>query len=238
MCREQDYILWYVNDLNSSHVDPTNISIILADIDAEHGKVSIITIKRCKVHKHLKTTIDYSWPGKIIFSIIDYIGKILDGVPEDMKGESATPSALHIFDIAEDATKLYQANANLFHHFVAKILYLSERERPDIHLALYFLYTIVRGPDTDDYKKLERAMKYIKRTIGLPLILSIEKLGNIKWYIDAVFVVQMNMMSQTGGFMTIVIGGAYVQYIKQNLNTKSSTEAKLVGVDDVLTQVI
>ena len=33
-------------------------------------------------------------------------------------------------------------------------------------------------------------------------------------------------------------GGAYVKYSKQKLNTKSSTEAELVGVDDVMTQVI
>ena len=46
------------------------------------------------------------------------------------------------------------------------------------------------------------------------------------------------MRSHTGGFMTMGTGGAYVQSRKQNLNTKSSTEAEIVGVDDVLTQVI
>ena len=34
------------------------------------------------------------------------------------------------------------------------------------------------------------------------------------------------------------MGGAYVQYIKQKLDTKRSTDADIVGVDDVLTQVI
>ena len=46
------------------------------------------------------------------------------------------------------------------------------------------------------------------------------------------------MRSQTGGFMNMGTGGAYVQYRKQKLNTKISTEAELVGVDNVLTQVI
>ena len=46
------------------------------------------------------------------------------------------------------------------------------------------------------------------------------------------------MGSHTGGFMTMGTRGDYVQSSKQKLNTKSSTEAKLVGVDDVLTQVI
>ena len=68
--------------------------------------------------------------------------------------------------------------------------------------------------------------------------MSINKSGNIKWYVDAAFAVHKDMRSHTGGFMTMGTGGAYVQSSKQKLNTKSSTEAELVGVDDVLTQVI
>ena len=81
-------------------------------------------------------------------------------------------------------------------------------------------------------------MKYTQGTIGLPLILSIEKSGNMKQYVDAAFAVNKNMRIHTSGFMTMVTGGAYVKSIKQNMNTKSSTEAEFFGVDDVLTQVI
>ena len=49
-----------------------------------------------------------------------------------MKGKSDTPAAHYIFDIAEDATKLSQANADIFRRFVAKILYISKSARPDI----------------------------------------------------------------------------------------------------------
>ena len=69
----------------------------------------------------------------------------------------------------------------------------------------------MRGPDTDDYKKLARVMKYIQGAIGLPLILSIDKSGYIKWYIDASFAVHKDMRSHTGSFMTMGTGGAYVQ---------------------------
>ena len=84
-------------------------------------------------------TIDYSSPGKLILSIIDYIGKMLGDIPEDMKGESATPAAHHLFDIEEDAKKIYQADADIFHHFVAQLLYISKRAHPDIQLSLSFL---------------------------------------------------------------------------------------------------
>ena len=49
--------------------------------------------------------------------MIYYIVKILDDIPEDMKGGSATPAAHHLFKISEDATKLSQYDADLFHHF-------------------------------------------------------------------------------------------------------------------------
>ena len=44
-------------------------------------------------------TIDYSSPGKVILSMIDSIGKILDDIPEDMKREKihtcCTPPLWH-----------------------------------------------------------------------------------------------------------------------------------------------
>ena len=44
-----------------------------------------MTITQGKVHKYLGINIDYYLPGKLIFSMIDYIGKMLDNIPEDMK---------------------------------------------------------------------------------------------------------------------------------------------------------
>ena len=121
---------------------------------------------------------------------------------------------------------------------MAQLLYLSKRARPDIRIALSFLCNRVRGTDTDDYKNLAGVIKYIQGTIGLPLILSIDKSGNIKWYVDASFAVHKDMRSHTGGFMTMRTGGAYVQSRKQKLKTNISAEADLVGLDDVLTQVM
>ena len=59
-----------------------------------------MTITQGKVHKYLWMTIDYSSPGKVIFSMIKYIGKMLDNIPEYTKGESATPAAHDLFDIS------------------------------------------------------------------------------------------------------------------------------------------
>ena len=67
----------HVDDLKTSHVNPAIISSVLADVDVEYGKIAKITIMQGKVHKYLGMTIDYSLPGKVIFSMNDYIGKFL-----------------------------------------------------------------------------------------------------------------------------------------------------------------
>ena len=109
-----------------------------------------MTITQGKVHKYLSMTIDYSSYGKVLFLMINYIGKVLDDIPEDMKGESATPATHHLFAITEDSTKLPQADSDIFHHFVAQLIYLSKRACPDIQLSVSFLCTKVIGPDNDD----------------------------------------------------------------------------------------
>ena len=78
-----------------------------------------------------------------------------------------------------------------------------------------FICCIVREPDVDENKKLARVVKYIQDNIGLPLIPSIDKSGNIKWYVDSEFSAYKNMRSHTGGVMKMGTGQAYVQSIKR-----------------------
>ena len=124
------------------------------------------------------------------------------------------------------------------HSFIWPLLYLSKQSRPYINMGVSFLFTRLIYPGIDGYKKLVRVIKYIQGTIGIPFILSIEKSDNIKWYTDAEFAVHKYMSRHTGSFMTMVTQGAYVQSTKQKLDTKISTEADLVVVENVLTRVI
>ena len=88
-----------------------------------------MTIPWGKIHKYLGMNIDYSSIGKLTFSLIEYIVNMFDDIPEDMKGESATPVLHHLFDIVEYQTKLSRKN---FHHFVAQLLYLKKISHLDI----------------------------------------------------------------------------------------------------------
>ena len=78
---KQCTILCNVDDLKLLHVDSEIFSSVLAYIDAEYGIISKMTITRGKIHKNPRMTIDYSFPGKVIFSMVDYIGNILNDIP-------------------------------------------------------------------------------------------------------------------------------------------------------------
>src|SRR5210317_2052731 len=81
-------------------------------------------------------------------------------------------------------------------------------------------------------------IKYINKTKDKKLHLMVDNLGVIKWYVDASFAVHPDYKSHTGGVMTYGKGAPITMSRKQRLNTRSSTEAKLVGVDDVSTMIL
>jgi hypothetical protein len=58
------------------------------------------------------------------------------------------------------------------------------------------------------------------------------------WYVNASFAVHLNMRSHTGGGLTMGRGFPIVSSIKQKLNTQSSTERELVGVDNMMPIVV
>ena len=66
-------IIWNVDDLKMSHVDSDTVSSVLADIDAKYGKIAKMTRTRGKIQKYLGMTIYHSLPGKVIFSMFNYI---------------------------------------------------------------------------------------------------------------------------------------------------------------------
>jgi hypothetical protein len=195
---------------------------------------------RCPIHNYLGMTLDFSTKGKVKISMVDYIKNTLNALPDDMNGESATPAASHLFDVskATDDMLLDQETAELFHHNVAKLLFLCKRARPDIQTAVSFLCTRVKNPDTDDYKKLTRVMRYLRGTLNMPLTLEANNMRVIKWHIDAAFAVHPDMKGHTGGSMTLGKGSVYGTSTRQKINSRSSTEAELVGVNDVMPQVL
>jgi hypothetical protein len=157
--------------------------------------------------------------------------------PKSRRGRSsAAPDDL--FKVNEDSEKLQPSRATAFHNIVAKSLYLVKRSRPDASVAIAFLTTRVREPDVDDWKKLEHLVEYFRSTVDMPLILGADGNGVLHWYVDASFAVHANMRGHTGGGLTMGRGFPIVCSTKQKLNTRSSTESELVGVDDMMPSIL
>jgi hypothetical protein len=72
----------------------------------------------------------------------------------------------------------------------------------------------------------------------MPLTFEGNEATVMKWWIDASYAVHTDMKSHTGGILSIGKGAIYATSIRQKINTKNSTEAELVGVSDVMSQVM
>ena len=221
-----------------------------------NGYVKIIgkmKVSRGKTHKYLGMTLDYSTPGECKITMIDYVDEILaawekveplideegfEKVQSKARKTKTSAAPENLFKVDDDCKKLNSTKATAFHNIVAKALYITKRARPDISVAIAFLTTRVREPDLDDWEKLSHLMKYLRGTRELPLLLGGDNTGIVKWYVDASFAVHPNMRGHTGGAVTLGRGCPIVTSTKQKLNTRSSTEAELVGVDDLMPAIL
>jgi hypothetical protein len=66
------------------------------------------------------------------------------------------------------------------------------------------------------------------------LILGADSLTSFMTWVDASFAVHANMRSHTGGVISFGRGGIICKSTRQKINTKSSTEAELIGASDYL----
>jgi hypothetical protein len=161
---KQCTILWHVDDLKISHIDPDVNTSIIELIDAEFGKEAPLTITRGRIHDYLGMTLDYTEKGKVKIKMLDYVDKMLADLPAEMDGEAPTPAANHLFAVDDDQAKVTEQKAQFFHTYVAKTLFLCKRARPDLQTTVAFLCTRVQSCNEDDYKKLARMLKFLRAT--------------------------------------------------------------------------
>lgn len=86
---------------------------------------------------------------------------------------------------------------------MAKLLYISKRVRPDILLAVTFLTTRVLNATQDDWTKLIRVLRYLRRTKNKGLTLKIGQSIFVQSYIDASYGTHCDGKSHTGAIIGI-----------------------------------
>ena len=236
-------ILWHVDDLKISHANEDVVTDVIEWIRKRYetlpGDCGTMKVVTGKEHDFLGVHFDFRSNGKVIISMIPYILDLIDQFPDDHKySKRSTPASTSLFKIDSSEEVLSVKHAKVFHTYVAKLLYLTKHARPDIALAVAFLTTRVRNPTFLDWKKLRRCVQYLSCYTHLVLTLKSDNLPINKWWVDASYAVHHDCKGHTGSMLSLGKGAVSCHSTRQKINTRSSTEAELVAVDDMAGQII
>ena len=236
---KQQTIRFHVDDLMSSHVNAKVNTEFLKWCNDLYGTYGEVKATRGAKHDYLGMTIDFSQPGKVIIDMVDYITKMCDEFPMDLSKVRHVPSAApaDLFSVGT-GKPISHADKETFHTFVAKMLFACKRARPDMNTLTSVLCTRVKEPLEDDWGKLIQGLKFLEQTKSDKLILHVDDIRVARWWVDASFAVHPNYRSHTGAVMSFGRGAPVTISAKQKLNTRSSTDAELVGADDVMSPML
>ena len=111
-------IMWHVDDLKMSHIDPRVLDAFVGDLNQVIGKESLVVVHKGPRHDYLGITLDYSSPGKVVVDMKQYIDKVLSETHPDIKGVAQTPAGEHLLKVNPDCKWLDPPSAIMFHHLV------------------------------------------------------------------------------------------------------------------------
>jgi hypothetical protein len=95
--RMQLTVAWHVDDLKVSHAKSKVVDLFIANIEGKFGKETPLNKSRGKVHNYHGMTLDFSKPGEVTVTMVNYIKSILHDALKEMHGSAATPAANHRF---------------------------------------------------------------------------------------------------------------------------------------------
>ena len=125
----------------------------------------------------------------------------------------------------------------MLHTLVDKTLYTTNWASTDTCTSVAFLTTRVRETIKYEWGKILHLANDKRGTRDSPLILRTTVSGFLKWWIDASYAVHSNMRGNTRGGPSTGRGFIIVTSTNHNLNTCSSTESYIVGVQDCMLAV-
>ena len=233
-------VMWHVDDVKSSHKNSKVNDSFIEWLNKEYGQLGDVKSSRGAIHEYLGMTLDYAIKGEVKVDMVDYVKKMVTEFPrEDLQGPRvSSPASKNLFKVDKRSPKLNEPSAEMFHSFVLKGLFAAKRGRPDVLQPIAYLCTRTKEPTSSDYLKLVRVMKFLQQTVGDRLTLKANGSHILIWSVDSSFAVHEDYRSHTGATLTMGKGAIINISAKQKVNTRSSTESELVGVDDVMGPVL
>ncbi len=239
---KQCTIGWYVDDNILSHVDTTVVDSVINKIEEYFPG---LVVERGKNLNFLGMEIGFLEKGKLKLGLVQYISGMIEELEEalipyaeNLDRDYPHPAAKWLFTVKPDTEKLNEAKATIFNKFVAKLIWVMKRARPDVEPTVSFLSTRVKAPDKDDWHKFKRLMCWMKKTKTDVRIIGADDLLNMIVMIDSAHAVHDDMRGHTGGVTSFGTGIVDEKSSKQKMNTRSSTETEHVGTSEYLPKPI
>jgi hypothetical protein len=198
---KQMTICFHVDDCKLSHRKKKVVDSMIECLRQEYESIfedgsGAMTVRRGNVSKYLGMTLYCTVCGQVKITMFNYFNEILaafDKAEPKVGGTKSSAAPESLFKVDEYYDKFKQDKAVEFHNLVAKTLYTTKREMTDTCTVISFLKMRVLSTDKDDWTKLVHLMMYITGTHTMPLILSDNGSGILKWWVDASFDVHPNM---------------------------------------------
>ena len=225
-------VVFYVDDNKISHKDPEVVQQVIDQLSKKFGKLTVNKVKPNKPFDFLGMNVTLREDKKFEIEMKDQLREAISWFGEEITIKPTSPAGRNLFVVDEESELLDDEKSETFHSTVAKLLYISQRARPDIEVTASFLCRRVSCSTMSDWKKLERVLGYLQNTIDDIRVVGAKDLQDLYTWIDAAYAVHDNYRSQTGGCMSFGHGLVHHKSLIQKLNTKSSTEAELVGTSN------
>jgi hypothetical protein len=232
---KQQTLIIHVDDVMITACSEAAIDGIIAEIQ---GRYPSLVIKRGRRLTYLGMIFDFQETGKVKVTMDHFVAEFLDDFAAKITGVAQSPASDDLFKVNESSTVLHGTEKAFFHSATAKLLYLGKRVRPDILTAVSFLCKRVTAPTEQDSQKLKRLIRYLRGSRDKGICFEGSKQIQVYAYVDSSYGVHTDLKSHTGVVIGIGKGPVYAKSSGQKLNTKSSTEAELVGLSDSTPQVI
>ena len=133
--------------------------------------------------------------------------------------------------------KIEEARRQKFHSTVMKLTHVGHRGRKYIQSTTNFLLDRANYCTEQDCGKLRMLIYCVISTMDPSLFLSFDDAGKLMSFIDASFNSREDFKSQTRACSNFSLGMFSSDSSKQKLNTKSLTEAEVVGLSGRLPNI-
>ena len=223
-------IMFHIDDLLMAHNKSHIVTLFIKKLEQAYAKRDPLTVTQGLVHEYLGMTIDFRRKYQVALSQYDFVKKLNNDLPDDMKTGryQNSPGPEDLFKVNNESPELDAARKEEYHKVTAKTLWLSQRSRPDIQLATGYHCTHVKFPNEQDYYNMTWLQRYIWLTRFLPTVIEITEDGAII-YIDGSHAVHADAKGHSGMFTTMGRGAIMNVARKLGLNTVSSTETEVVS---------